>query len=71
MMETERLILRRWRDSDAMWAVEPKGTGDAMRRVVVPCIEITGGSLLWGGYFPDNPASGRVMEKCGFSHIGQ
>lgn len=150
MMETERLILRRWRDSDAetlfkyasdpelgpragwpphksvaeslqiirtvfggdtMWAVELKVTGEAigcvgyltaehsnlniavnhcevgywiarpywgkgicseaMRRVVDYCFEEKGFAVLWGGYFPDNPASGRVMEKCGFSHTGQ
>ena len=37
-METERMVLREWRKSDA---------------------------------FPDNPASGRVMGKCGFSDTGQ
>lgn len=28
-------------------------------------------STLYGGHFLDNPASGRVMEKCGFTDTGQ
>ena len=27
--------------------------------------------LLWAGFFVDNPASGRVMEKCGFRDTGR
>ena len=27
--------------------------------------------MLWGDYFPSNPASGRVMEKCGFVDTGE
>ena len=27
--------------------------------------------MLWGDYFPSNPASGRVMEKCGFVDTGK
>ena len=149
-METERILLRPWRESDAealykyasdpevgpkagwpphqsvaesreiirtifsgegMWAVEWKTTGEpigcvgylpasasnlksaedqcevgywiarpfwgkgicteAMRLVVDYCIREKGFSTLWGSYFPDNPASGRVMEKCGFTDTGQ
>ena len=29
-----------------------------------------GFSVLWSDYSPDNPASGRVMEKCGFKNTG-
>ena len=150
MMETERILLRPWRESDAealykyasdpevgpkagwpphqsvaesreiirtlfsgegMWAVEWKETSEpigcvgylpafasnlkiaddqcevgywiarpfwgkgicteAMRLVVDHCIQVKGFTTLWGSYFPDNPASGRVMEKCGFTDTGQ
>ena len=26
---------------------------------------------LWGTYFPSNPASGKVMQKCGFTDTGR
>ena len=150
IIETERLILRPWRESDAgalfkyasdpdvgpragwpphrsveeslelirtvfsgegMWAVELKETGEAigcvgylpasasnleigedqcevgywiaktywdkgicteaMRAVVDYCFNVKGFSVLWGDYFPENPASGRVMEKCGFTDTGR
>ena len=44
---------------------------EAMRLVVEYCFRIKGFTLLWGTYFPDNPASGRVMEKCGFCDTGR
>ena len=150
ILETERLILRPWRESDAvtlfkyasdpdvgpragwpphrsveesleliktvfcgegMWAVELKETSEAigcvgylpssasnldiaddqcevgywiakpywnkgicteaMRAVVDFCIKTKGFTVLWGDYFPENPASGRVMEKCGFTDTGR
>lgn len=149
-METGRLTLREWRESDAetlfkyasdpdvghragwpphkgvedsleiirnvfsaegMWAVELKETGEvigcvgylpaslsnldidedqcevgywigkpywnkgycteALRAVVDYCFNIKGFTVLWGDYFPENPASGRVMEKCGFVDTGK
>ena len=149
-METERLILRPWRESDAealyqyasdpelgpragwpphknveesreiirtlfsgegMWAVEWKATGEAigcvgyltashsnlkisenecevgywiarpywgqgicseaLKLVVDYCFRKKGFNTLWGSYFPSNPASGRVMEKCGFEDTGR
>lgn len=149
-IETQRLILRPWRDSDAkalfkyasdpevgpragwpphkseeeslkvirnvfseerMWAVELKETSEpigcvgylpsshsnlsidpdqcevgywiarpywgqgicteAMRQVVDYCFNVKGFTVLWGDYFPENPASGRVMEKCGFRDTGR
>ena len=149
-METERLILRPWREDDAetlfkyasdpevgpragwpphrsveesreiingifggegMWAVALKETGEpigcvgylpsecsnlpiaedeaevgywiakpywsqgicteAMKAVVDYCFEVKGFTRLWGDYFPTNPSSGRVMEKCGFSDTGR
>ena len=150
MMETERILLRSWRESDAetlfkyasdpevgpragwpphksveesleiirtvfntgtMWAVEWKETGEAigcvgylpasasnlsipedqcevgywiarpywgrgicteaMRMVIEYCFHRKHFAVLWGDYFPSNPASGKVMEKCGFIDTGE
>lgn len=148
-METERLILRPWKESDAdslfkyasdpyvgpragwpphrsveesihvintifsmdgMWAVELKETSEvigsvgyltssyanleigedecevgywiarpywnkgicteALSAVVDCCFNEKGFKVLWGDFFPENPASGKVMEKCGFMDTG-
>lgn len=150
VLETERLILRPWRESDAeslfkyasdpevgpragwpphksveesleiiknvfscegMWAVELKGSSEAigcvgylpaagsnldidddqcevgywiarpywnkgicseaLAAVVDYCFNVKGFTVLWGDYFPENPASGKVMEKCGFVDTGR
>ena len=149
-METERLILRPWRESDAealfkyasdpdvgpragwpphksveeslqiiktvfntptMWAVELKETGEAigcvgylpasvsnlqipddqcevgywigkpywgrgicteaLHLVIDYCFNVKHFTVLWGDFFPSNPASGRVMTKCGFIDTGR
>lgn len=44
---------------------------EAMHAVVDYCFNFKGFSVLWGDYFPENPASGRVMEKCGFIDTGR
>ena len=44
---------------------------EAMRVVVDYCFNVKGFSVLWGDYFPHNPASGRVMEKLGFRDTGR
>lgn len=44
---------------------------EAMRAVVDYCFEVKHFTRLWGDYFPENPSSGRVMEKCGFSDTGR
>ncbi len=44
---------------------------EAMRLMVDYCLNEKGFSVLWGTYFPSNPASGRVMEKCGFADTGR
>lgn len=150
MMETQRLILRPWRETDAkalfkyasdpdvgpragwsphenveeslaiiktifmnttMWAVELKETHEAigcvgylpaqfsnleipdnhaevgywigkpywgkgicteaMKAVIDYCFNEKGYETLWGDFFPENPASGKVMEKCGFKDTGR
>ena len=150
MMETDRILLRPWRESDAqalfkyasdpdvgpragwpphksveeslqiirtvfntptMWAVELKKIGEvigcvgylpasvsnlqipddqcevgywigkpywgkgicteALRLVIDYCFNVKHFTTLWGDYFPGNPASGRVMTKCGFKDTGR
>lgn len=44
---------------------------EALSLVVDYCLKVKGFSVLWGSYFPENPASGRVMEKCGFTDTGR
>lgn len=43
---------------------------EALRAVTDYCFNVKGFSALWGDYFPDNPASGKVMEHCGFRDTG-
>ena len=43
---------------------------EALRQVVDHCLNEKGFSVLWGTFFISNPASGRVMEKCGFTDTG-
>lgn len=148
-METERILLRPWRDDDAealykyasdlevgpragwpphqsveeslsiirtlfnsdhIWAIELKATGEpvgcmgyyehgesnisigendveagywvarpywsqglcteALRLLIDYCFNVKGFQTLWCDYFVDNPASGRVMAKCGFHDTG-
>lgn len=44
---------------------------EALRLVIDYCFHEKGFTTLWGSYFPSNPASGRVMEKCGFVDTGE
>ena len=44
---------------------------EALQLVIAHCFGEKGFSVLWGDYFPENPASGRVMEKCGFVDTGR
>lgn len=43
---------------------------EALKIVIAHCFNEKGFTTLWGSYFPSNPASGRVMEKCGFVDTG-
>ena len=43
---------------------------EALQLVLDHCVNEKRFTAIWGDYFPDNPASGRVMEKCGFADTG-
>ena len=44
---------------------------EALHAVIDYCFCEKGFTVLWGDYFPENPASGKVMAKCGFVDTGQ
>jgi RimJ/RimL family protein N-acetyltransferase len=44
---------------------------EALQMIIDYCFKEKGFTMLWGDYFPSNPASGRVMEKCGFVDTGE
>lgn len=44
---------------------------EALRLLIAYCREEKGFRTLWSDFFVDNPASGRVMEKCGFRDTGR
>ena len=44
---------------------------EALRGMVQYCFNKKGFLTLWSDFFVDNPASGRVMEKCGFRDTGK
>lgn len=44
---------------------------EALRLMIEHIKETTGIKSLISGHFVDNPASGRVMEKCGFQPTGE
>lgn len=44
---------------------------EALRGMVDYCFNKKGFLTLWSDFFVDNPASGRVMEKCGFRDTGE
>ena len=89
MIETDRLILRPWLDSDAealfRYASDPdvgpragwpphkdiEESRRALRAMIDYCFNVKGFLTLWSDFFIDNPASGRVMEKCGFKDTGE
>ena len=57
------------------WIAKPYwGKGictEALRLVIDYCFNVKIFTTLWGDYFPENPASGKVMEKCGFVDTGE
>ena len=44
---------------------------EALQMVIDHCFKEKGYKVLWGSFFTSNPASGRVMEKCGFVDTGE
>jgi RimJ/RimL family protein N-acetyltransferase len=44
---------------------------EAAREAVRFAFDRLGAKILTSGHFHDNPASGRVLEKCGFRYIGE
>ena len=44
---------------------------EAARFMVDYCFNVKGFETLWCDFFVDNPASGRVIEKCGFKDTGE
>ena len=57
------------------WVARPywnKGIAtEALQLLIDYCFRQQGFRTLWADYFPDNQASGRVMQKCGFKDTGQ
>ena len=43
---------------------------EALRLMLEYCTEVKGFENVWSDHFTGNPASRRVMEKCGFSDTG-
>lgn len=44
---------------------------EALRLLIDHCFNVKGFHSIWSDFFVDNPASGRVMEKCGFHDTGE
>ena len=44
---------------------------EALLAMVDYCFNVKGFITLWSDFFVDNPASGRVMEKCGLVDTGR
>lgn len=44
---------------------------EALRCMIDYCFNVKGFLTLWADFFIDNPASRRVMEKCGFTDTGK
>ena len=57
------------------WVAKPywsKGIcTEALHLVIDYCFNVKNFDAIWGDYFPENPASGKVMEKCGFMDTGE
>ena len=70
LMETERILLRPWLESDAETLFKYASDPEVGPRAGWPPHKSVEESL-WGDYFPSNPASGRVMDKCGFVDTGE
>ena len=67
-LETKRLILRHWEESDAkdlyQYARDPEAVQEMLRHAFEDC----GMQKVWIGYYEGNTKSKRVQEKCGFRY---
>ena len=110
-VEESREIIQKYFSNDRTWAIELKETGEAigcigyfiygesninigendaeagywiakpywnrgicteaLRWLIDYCFNEKKFQTLWSDFFVDNPASGRVMEKCGFRDTGE
>ena len=71
ILETERLILRPWEESDAKDLFQYWGQGlipEAVREIMRHGFDDLNLEKLWCGYFDRNTKSQRVQEKCGFRY---
>lgn len=44
---------------------------EALKLLLDHCIQVEHFESIWADHFTENPASGRVMEKCGFHDTGE
>ena len=62
-LQTKRLILRAWKESDA---VVLKETGEAVGSIAIMNAKSEIHTAIWCGYYDGNEKSKRAQEKCGF-----
>ena len=60
ILETERLILRHFKLSDA----------EALKAIIKYCIETVGLNRIWASYDSRNTNSGKVLQKAGMIYEG-
>ena len=68
-VEESREIIRTFFHNDTTWAIVLKETGETIGCIGY-CTNEKHFENIWADHFTGNPASGRVMEKCGFSDTG-
>ena len=68
MLQTNRLIIRRWADSDAERLFTYAKAPDADSELFGQALEDIGMTKVWAGYYEGNTKSKHVLEKCGFRY---
>ena len=68
MLQTERLILRKWTEADADSLYEYAKNPEAARELLRHGFEELGMQKVWCGYYDGNEKSKRVQEKLGFQY---
>ena len=76
-VEESREIIRTFFHNETTWAIVLKETGEAngicteaLKLMLNYCINEKHFENIWADHFTGNPASGKVMVKCGFSDTG-